>query len=70
MQTLEADVVIVGAGVIGAAIDRELSRHHLNVVVLEKEADVSGGGSTKANTGIVHAAMPAGTSRPNSMFLV
>ena len=59
MQTLEADVVIVGAGVIGAAIARELSRHHLNVVVLEKEADVSGGGSTKANTGIVHAGFDA-----------
>ena len=59
MQTIQADVVIVGAGVIGASIARELSRYHLNVVMVEKEADVCGGGSTKANTGIVHAGFDA-----------
>ncbi len=36
MQTIKADVVIVGAGVTGAVIARELSRYDLKVVVLEK----------------------------------
>lgn len=47
------DVAIIGAGVIGSSIARELSRHKLNVVVLEKEFDVAIG-SSKANSGIVH----------------
>ena len=34
------DVVIIGAGVIGSATARELSRYELSVAVLEKEEDV------------------------------
>ena len=34
------DVTIIGAGVIGSAIARELSRYDLDVLVLEKELDV------------------------------
>ena len=49
------DVVIVGAGVVGCATARELSRYRLNVVVCERAAEASQGGATKANTGIVHA---------------
>jgi len=52
------DVVIIGAGVIGAAIARELSRYHLDVAVLEKEVDVSFG-SSKANSGIIHGGFHA-----------
>lgn len=48
------DVLIVGAGVAGAAVARRLSRYRLDVAVLEKEVDVSFGVS-KANSGIVHA---------------
>lgn len=48
------DVAIIGAGVIGAAIARELSRYDLKVVVLEKETDVAAC-TSKANSGIVHA---------------
>lgn len=47
------DVIIIGAGVIGANISRELSRYKLSVCMLEKEEDVSSGCS-KANSGIVH----------------
>lgn len=47
------DVIIIGAGVIGANIARELSKYKLNVCMLEKEEDVSCGCS-KANSGIVH----------------
>jgi len=48
------DVAIIGAGVIGGAIARELSRYALSIVILEKENDISAGAS-KANSGIVHA---------------
>lgn len=47
------DVIIIGAGVIGANIARELSKYKINVCMLESEADVSCG-SSKANSGIVH----------------
>lgn len=56
------DVVIIGAGVSGCAIARELSRFHLDILVLEKEEDVCCG-TSKANSGIVHAGFdaPAGS---------
>ena len=47
------DVIIVGAGVTGGMLARELSRYQLNVCLLEKENDVAMG-ATKANSGIVH----------------
>ena len=47
------DVCIIGAGVVGANIARELSRYQLNICVLDREDDVSCGCS-KANSGIVH----------------
>ena len=47
------DVAIVGAGVIGGMLARELSRYDLSVCLLEKENDVAMGAS-KANSGIIH----------------
>lgn len=47
------DVVIVGAGVIGGMLARELSKYQLSVCMLEKENDVAIGAS-RANSGIVH----------------
>lgn len=47
------DVVIIGGGVIGGNIARELSKYKLKVCMIEKEDDVSCGCS-KANSGIVH----------------
>lgn len=47
------DVLIVGAGVIGGMLARQLSRYNLSVCMLEKENDVAMG-ATKANSGIVH----------------
>ncbi len=47
------DVVIIGGGIIGGMIARELSKYKLNVCILEKENDVSCG-ATKANSGIIH----------------
>ncbi len=52
------DIVIVGAGVVGCAIARELSKYDLKICLLEKEDDVSTGAS-KANSGIVHGGYAA-----------
>lgn len=51
---MQADVVIIGAGVTGCSIARELLKYSLNVVLVEKECDVSFS-TSKANNGIVHA---------------
>ncbi|MDO5292674.1 MAG: NAD(P)/FAD-dependent oxidoreductase [bacterium] len=47
------DIVIIGGGVVGCAIARELSKYKLNINVVEKNEDVAIGVS-KANSGIVH----------------
>ena len=48
------DIAIIGGGIIGCAIARELARFNLSVVLLEKEAEV-GFGTSKSNSGIIHA---------------
>ncbi len=48
------DVVVIGAGVVGCAIARQLSRYKVRVAVLEAGADVAMGAS-RANSAIVHA---------------
>jgi len=52
------DVAVIGAGVIGAGIARELSKFNINIVILERDNDVSTG-TTKANSAIVHAGYDA-----------
>lgn len=47
------DVVIIGAGIVGTTIARQLSRYRLNILVVEKGIDVAMG-ATKANSAIVH----------------
>ncbi len=48
------DVVIVGGGVVGAAIAHALGRYRLDVALLEGDADLSWG-TSRANSGIVHS---------------
>ena len=57
------DVVIIGGGVTGAAIARELSRYSLKVALLEKEAELAFGVS-KSNSGIIH---PGTQNDPQSL---
>lgn len=52
------DVAIVGAGVVGGLIARELSRYRLSVCLLEAQEDVAMG-ATRANSAIVHAGFDA-----------
>ncbi|MDD5450251.1 MAG: NAD(P)/FAD-dependent oxidoreductase, partial [Candidatus Omnitrophica bacterium] len=53
------DVIIIGAGVIGTSVARELSRFKLDICVLEKEIEPAFGVS-KSNSGIIHP----GTQNP------
>ena len=52
------DVIIIGAGVTGAAVARELSRYDISTCVLEKCEDVCEG-TSKANSAIIHAGFDA-----------
>ena len=52
------DVVIIGAGVNGSAIARELSKYQLKTAVLERCTDICEG-TSKANSGIAHAGYDA-----------
>lgn len=52
------DIIIIGAGVIGCAIARELSKYQGRILLIEKDNDVSSGAS-KANSGIVHGGYDA-----------
>ena len=52
------DVVVIGAGVVGGLVARELSRYDLSVCILEKCSDVALG-ATRANSAIVHAGYDA-----------
>ncbi len=57
------DVAIVGAGVTGSAIARELSKYKVNACVIERDEDVCTG-TSKANSAIVHAGFDA---KPGSL---
>ena len=48
------DVIIIGAGVIGASVARELAKYKARVLVLDKESDV-GNVTSMANSAIVHS---------------
>jgi glycerol-3-phosphate dehydrogenase len=52
------DVVIIGAGVVGAAVARLLSHHQLDVALLDAAPDI-GAGTSKANTAILHTGFDA-----------
>jgi glycerol-3-phosphate dehydrogenase len=50
---MHVDVLIIGGGIIGCAIARQLTRYRLRVALLEREIEV-GFGTSKANSGIIH----------------
>ncbi len=52
------DIVIIGGGITGCFIARQLSRYELKTVILEKNGDVADE-TTKANSGIVHSGYDA-----------
>ena len=52
------DIVVIGAGVVGGLVARELSRYELSVCIVERLSDVALG-ATRANSAIVHAGFDA-----------
>jgi glycerol-3-phosphate dehydrogenase len=50
------EVLVIGAGVIGCAIARELAKFKIETVLLEKETDV-GSGVSKGNSGVLHTGL-------------
>lgn len=54
----KADVVIIGGGITGTAILSQLSQYNLHIILVEKEPDIASG-TTKANSGIIHAGFDA-----------
>jgi glycerol-3-phosphate dehydrogenase len=62
------DIAIIGAGAVGSAIARELSRYELNIVLLESNPDV-GMGTSKASTAIWHTGYDATPGSLESVLL-
>ncbi len=58
MKEMNYDAAIIGGGVIGCAIARELARYDLRICVIEREEDVCSG-TSKSNSAIVHAGYDA-----------
>ena len=63
------DAIIIGGGVVGCAIARELSRYQLSVCLLERSEDVCTG-TSKANSAIVHAGFDAHPGSQKARFNV
>lgn len=61
------DVVVIGGGVIGGLLLREISKYNINCALLEAENDVAMGQS-KANSGIVHAGFDANAGSLKAKF--
>ena len=52
-MSMKTDLVIIGAGIVGVSLAYELSKYDIDVILLDKENDISMH-TTKANSGIVH----------------
>ncbi len=68
-MVMDYDVVIIGGGVTGCSIARELSRYALHTCVVEKEEDVCSG-TSKANSAIVHGGFDAEPGSAKARFNV
>ena len=58
----ETQVAIIGGGIMGTAIARELSKYHVDVCLIEKEAGI-GFGITKGSLGLLHSALGLSSSK-------
>ncbi|MBQ4258894.1 MAG: NAD(P)/FAD-dependent oxidoreductase [Lachnospiraceae bacterium] len=66
---LKTDVVVIGAGAVGCAIARELSKYEINVIVVDKNDDV-GGDASKSNSAIIHTGYDAAPGTLESQLVV
>lgn len=67
MKEMYYDAAIIGGGVIGCAVARELARYELKVCLIEREEDVCSG-TSKANSAIVHAGYDASPGSLKAKF--
>ncbi len=65
----KTDVLIIGAGAVGCAIARELSKYHCRVLVVDKNEDI-GGDASKSNSAIVHTGYDAPPESLESQLVV
>ena len=66
---MKTNVVIIGAGAVGCAIARELSRYQLDVTVVDKNEDI-GGDASKSNSAIIHTGYDATPGSLESQLVV
>ncbi len=66
---LKTDVVVIGAGAVGSAVARELSKYDVDVIVVEKNEDV-GGDASKSNSAIIHTGYDAAPGTLESQLVV
>lgn len=66
---MKTDVVVVGAGAVGCAIARELSKYQVDVLVVDKNEDV-GGDASKSNSAIIHTGYDASPGTLESQLVV
>ncbi|MBO4535008.1 MAG: NAD(P)/FAD-dependent oxidoreductase [Clostridia bacterium] len=63
------DIIVIGGGVVGCAVARELTAYQAQVTLLERAPDVATG-TSKANSGIVHAGFDAHPGTNKAKFNV
>lgn len=66
---LKTDVVVIGAGAVGCAVARELSKYDVDVIVVDKNEDV-GGDASKSNSAIIHTGYDATPGTLESQLVV
>lgn len=66
---LKTDVVIIGAGAVGCAIARELSKYNIGVIVVDMRDDI-GGDASKSNSAIIHTGYDASPGTLESQLVV
>ena len=65
----KTNVVVIGAGAVGCAIARELSKYEIDVTVVDKRDDV-GGDASKSNSAIIHTGYDASPGTLESQLVV
>lgn len=65
----KTDYVVIGAGAVGCAIARELSKYEVSVIVVDKRDDV-GGNASKSNSAIIHTGYDAKPGTLESQLVV
>ena len=65
----QTDIVVIGAGAVGCAIARELSKYCVDVIVVDKNEDV-GGDASKSNSAIIHTGYDATPGTLESQLVV